>query len=100
MEYAGSYALFNYRLLKPEEGLHYDNLAIIRAFEHGLDRTSSEAGFILVHVDMVQHSGGLIDGAVKVIKACEDGNDYEMFKDGMKQVLATLRKINATMESR
>lgn len=100
MEYAGSYALFNYRLLRPEEGLHYDNLAIIRAFEHGLDRESSEAGFILVHVDMVQHSGGLIDGAVKAIKACEGNVDHEAFRDGLRQVLGTLRIINAKMERR
>lgn len=100
MEYAGSYALFNYRLLKPEAGLHYDNLAIIRAFEHGLDRESSEAGFILVHVDMVQHSGGLIDGAVKAIKACNGNNDHEAFRDGLRQVLSTLRIINAKMERR
>ncbi|KAH0606872.1 uncharacterized protein H6S33_003706 [Morchella sextelata] len=98
MEYAGSYALFNYRLLNPDEGLNYDNIAIIRAFEHGLDRTSSEAGFILVHVDMVQHSGGLIDGAVKAIRACQGEGNHEAFRDGLKQVLATLRKINATME--
>ena len=51
MEYAGSYALFNYRLEDPNRGLEYDNLRLIRAFEHGLDPKSSEAGFVLVHVD-------------------------------------------------
>lgn len=51
MEYAGSYALFNYRLQDPSAGLEYSNLRLIRAFEHGLDPTSSEAGFVLVHVD-------------------------------------------------
>lgn len=51
MEYAGSYALFNYRLEDPDQGLEYDNLRLIRAFEHGLDPKSSEAGFVLVHVD-------------------------------------------------
>jgi hypothetical protein len=51
MEYAGSYALFNYRLEDPNAGLEYSNLRLIRAFEHGLDHTSSEAGFVLVHVD-------------------------------------------------
>lgn len=51
MEYAGSYALFNYRLEDPKKGLEYDNLRLIRAFEHGLDPKSSEAGFVLVHVD-------------------------------------------------
>ena len=51
MEYAGSYALFNYRLEDPDRGLEYDNLRLIRAFEHGLDPSSSEAGFVLVPVD-------------------------------------------------
>jgi indoleamine 2,3-dioxygenase len=54
MEYAGSYALFNYRLEDPKLGLEYDNLRLIRAFEHGLDPKSSEAGFVLVHVAMVK----------------------------------------------
>ena len=51
MEYAGSYALYNYRLEDPAKGLEYSNLRLIRAFEHGLDPSSSEAGFVLVHVD-------------------------------------------------
>jgi indoleamine 2,3-dioxygenase len=51
MEYAGSYALYNYRLNDPAKGLEYSNLRLIRAFEHGLDPASSEAGFVLVHVD-------------------------------------------------
>ena len=55
MEYAGSYALYNYRLVDPRKGLEYSNLRLIRAFEHGLDPTSSEAGFVLVHVDSVYH---------------------------------------------
>jgi indoleamine 2,3-dioxygenase len=56
MEYAGSYALFNYRLEDAKRGLEYDNLRLIRAFEHGLDPSSSEAGFVLVHVAMVKVS--------------------------------------------
>ena len=56
MEYAGSYALYNYRLVEPAKGLEYSNLRLIRAFEHGLDPTSSEAGFVLVHVDSACNS--------------------------------------------
>ncbi len=70
MEYAGSYALFNYRLEDPAAGLDYSNLRLIRAFEHGLDPTSSEAGFVLVHVDMVRNSGPLVAGAVDALEAC------------------------------
>lgn len=49
MEYAGSYALYNYRMEDESKGMEYFNLRLIRAFEHGLDPTSSEAGFVLVH---------------------------------------------------
>ena len=40
MEYAGSYALFNYRLADPALGMESSNLRLIRAFEYGLDPAS------------------------------------------------------------
>lgn len=102
MEYAGSYALYNYRLLDPELGFTYDNIAPIRAFEHGLDRTSSEAGFVLQHVDMVKESPKLVAGAIKALKGAEhaasDG-DKQMFKDGLREVVDSLDRINRVMES-
>jgi len=96
MEYAGSYALFNYRLEDPKMGMEYDNLRLIRAFEHGLDPTSSEAGFVLVHVSMVQHSGVLVSGAVKVLNACND-RDREAFNEGLTTVVDALKKVNHVM---
>jgi indoleamine 2,3-dioxygenase len=98
MEYAGSYALFNYRLEDPSRGLEYDNLRLIRAFEHGLDPKSSEAGFVLVHVDMVQNSGPLVDGVVSALDACES-KDREAFDLGMEKVITSLTKVNQVMES-
>ena len=98
MEYAGSYALFNYRLEDPTRGLAYDNLRLIRAFEHGLDPKSSEAGFVLVHVDMVQNSGPLVDGVVSALEACES-NDRQAFDAGMEKVVTSLTKVNKVMES-
>lgn len=97
MEYAGSYALFNYRLEDPKRGLEYDNLRLIRAFEHGLDPKSSEAGFVLVHVDMVQNSGPLIDGVVSALDACES-NDREAFDIGMNKVVQAMTKVNKVMD--
>jgi len=97
MEYAGSYALFNYRLVEPSKGLEYDNLRLIRAFEHGLDPTSSEAGFVLVHVDMVQNSGPLVDGVVSALDACA-ANDRDAFDDGMNKVVNAMTKVNKVME--
>ncbi|KAF8631685.1 hypothetical protein AX15_002253 [Amanita polypyramis BW_CC] len=97
MEYAGSYALANYRLLDPSKGLDYDNLALIRAFEHGLDRESSEAGFVLVHVNMVRHSGGLVRGVLKAFKGVEL-DDRVMHDGGLADIFCALKKINGTMD--
>jgi indoleamine 2,3-dioxygenase len=111
MEYAGSYALFNYRLENPKFGLKYDNLRLIRAFEHGLDPKSSEAGFVLVHVDseccshqevhadrlVVQNSGPLVDGVVSALDACE-ANDREAFDVGLNKVVESMTKVNKVME--
>ena len=97
MEYAGSYALFNYRLQDPNGGLEYSNLRLIRAFEHGLDPTSSEAGFVLVHVDMVQNSGPLIDGVVSALDACVR-NDREAFNISLEKVVQSMIKVNKVMD--
>lgn len=97
MEYAGSYALYNYRLEDPAKGLAYDNIRLIRAFEHGLDHTSSEAGFVLVHVDMVSNSGPLVDGVVSSLEAVEK-HDRVKFEGGMKKVLGAMIKVNAVMD--
>ncbi|KAG8624931.1 hypothetical protein KVT40_006682 [Elsinoe batatas] len=70
MSYAASYALYNYYLEDPTKGHHdYSNLRLIRAFEHGLDPKSSEAGFILTHIHMVAQTGDLIRGSAEVIEA-------------------------------
>lgn len=97
MEYAGSYALFNYRLEDPKAGLEYSNLRLIRAFEHGLDSTSSEAGFVLVHVDMVQNSGPLVDGVVSALDACAK-KDREAFNVGLEKVVQSMVKVNKVMD--
>lgn len=98
MEYAGSYALFNYRLENPTLGLDYSNLRLIRAFECGLDPSSSEAGFVLVHVDMVQNSGPLVDGVVSALNACEK-DDREAFNTGMQKVVVSMAKVNSVMDT-
>ena len=99
MEYAGSYALFNYRLQDPALGMEYRNLRLIRAFEHGLDPSSSEAGFVLVHVDMVRNSGLLVKGAVNALSACGDG-DREAFNAGLGGVVEAMVKVNRVMDGK
>lgn len=116
MEYAGSYALFNYRLVDPSLGFSFSepsNVRLIRAFEHGLDPSSSEAGFVLVHIDMVRHSGPLVAGAVASLDACRRStlsssstrtemtglSARQSLNVSLSQMLAALKKINATMET-
>lgn len=106
MEYAGSYALYNYRLEDPKKGLDYSNLRLIRAFEHGLDPESSEAGFVLVHIDMVKNSGPLVAGTVKCLEVAADTatamgslEQRRDFNGGLDKILQSMRKINAVMET-
>lgn len=99
MEYAGSYALFNYRLEDPALGMGYSNLRLVRAFEHGLDHSSSEAGFVLVHVDMVQNSGLLVQGAVNTLSACGNGN-RKAFNAGLEGVVEAMVKVNGVMDGK
>ena len=115
MEYAGSYALYNYRLADPARGMEYSNLRLIRAFEHGLDPASDEAGFVLVHVEMVKHSGALVRGALACLDARRSSSSSssssstttdgtrttprQALNSGLDAVLSALRRINAAMET-
>lgn len=99
MEYAGSYALYNYRLADPAKGLAYDNLRLIRAFEHGLDPASSEAGFVLVHVDMVRNSPALVTGTCHCLDVAAAKGSRSAFNAGLAQVVAALTRINGVMET-
>ncbi|KAK2044961.1 hypothetical protein LZ31DRAFT_541521 [Colletotrichum somersetense] len=102
MEYAGSYALYNYRLEDPSKGLEYSNVRLIRAFEKGLDPTSSEAGFVLVHIAMVKHTGGLVKGTMDALRSSASPGsplDRAALNRGLSEVLAALRTINNTMET-
>ncbi|TKA77357.1 hypothetical protein B0A49_02458 [Cryomyces minteri] len=96
MEYAGSYALYNFRLEDPTKGLEYSNLRLIRAFENGLDPASSEAGFVLVHVDMVANSGPLVAGVEQTLAAAA-AKDRDTFDEGMAAVVTALKRVNAVM---
>ncbi|KAJ9370754.1 hypothetical protein DTO282E5_4514 [Paecilomyces variotii] len=98
MSYAAAYSLFNYTLDNPAEGLKYDNLRLIRAFERGLDPKSSEAGFILTHVDMVKESSSLISGVVRVLDTIEQGGRRSEVNDGFREILQAMEKIEECME--
>lgn len=101
MSYAASYALFNYTVADPAKGLdEYSNLRLIRSFERGLDPKSSEAGFILTHVDMVKETGPLIAGALKVVDSLEQCSSRQEVNDGFREILKSMEKIEASMEGK
>lgn len=72
----------------------------MRAFEHGLDPKSSEAGFVLTHVDMVKETGPLINGAVKVLETLEQNGPRSEVNEGYREILKTMEKIETCMEGK
>lgn len=100
MSYAAAYCLYNYRFNNPSIGTsEYSNLQLIRAFEKGLDANSSEAGFVLTHVDMVKHSAGLVNGAVSIMDGAAARNGREDVIKGFEGILETMRLIETSMET-
>lgn len=100
LSYAASYALFNYTLNDPSRGYEYDNLRLIRGFEHGLDPKSSEAGFILTHVDMVKETAPLIHGAVQILDGVEHDSRRAAVNEGFREILKAMEVIEASMEGK
>ncbi|GMK57446.1 hypothetical protein CspeluHIS016_0402800 [Cutaneotrichosporon spelunceum] len=94
MEYALSYALYNYRRKDKSKPLDFENLDLIRAFSGHPD----EYGFILVHVAMVRHSGNLTSASLRALDAAATGN-RPGFDQAMKDLLATYQQINGVMET-
>ena len=95
MEYALSYALYNYTYKNPDlpQPLTYDNLKLIRTF----DGSDAEHGFILVHVAMVAFSGDLVKYTRAVLDAAS-WKDRIAYNEAMRNLHKTLRAINDTME--
>jgi indoleamine 2,3-dioxygenase len=88
MEYAMSYALYNYRRMNKQRSLDYDNLELIRAFT----RYPAEHGFILVHVTMVRYSNELVAASIRSLDAVEAG-DRDAFNNAMRDVRLVYNKI-------
>jgi indoleamine 2,3-dioxygenase len=95
-----AYSTYNYRFADPSIGTSkYDNLRLVRAFEHGLDPASSEAGFVLTHVDMVKHSPDLIKGVVDMLNSVSAGAGPEDISEAFHHMLDAMQRIEASMET-
>jgi indoleamine 2,3-dioxygenase len=101
MSYAAAYSLYNYSLADPKLGTsEYSNLRLVRAFEKGLDPSSSEAGFVLTHVHMVEKTAPLINGAVSLLSIIEDTpSDTSQVHHCFYTMLSAMEKIEASMEN-
>lgn len=93
MEYAQSYALYNYAKKDPRGPFSYDNTRLIRQFS-GLQ---SESGFILVHVDMVSNTGLLVQNVANALDAVAE-NNRDAFDGSFANLIKTMEKINCCME--
>lgn len=95
-----AYSTYNYRFADPSIGTSkYDNLRLVRAFEHGLDPKSSEAGFVLTHVDMVKHSPSLIKGTYDMLKSVEANAGPSDVTDAFHHMLEAMERIEGSMET-
>jgi indoleamine 2,3-dioxygenase len=99
MEYAQSYALYNWKRIDKSRGISLDNLELIRSFEG----SESEKGFILVHVCMVSHSGKLVKAVNENLRAAEghqvpEINDITMAMQDINQEMAKMWKVSLPNE--
>ncbi|KAJ3106068.1 hypothetical protein HDU97_007071 [Phlyctochytrium planicorne] len=94
MEYAQSYALYNYKRKDLSKPTDYENIELIRKFS-GMP---SEHGFICVHVAMVANTGDLVKSTLGTLAAVER-NDRAVFDQEMRGMLTTMQKINLTMDT-
>ncbi|KAF9123839.1 hypothetical protein BGW39_008641 [Mortierella sp. 14UC] len=94
MEYALSYALYNYRRIDKSKGLVWGNLELIRPFSGD----PSELGFIISHVTMVSNSGELVKNTMKTLEAAGKHN-RPAFNEALSNVVSTYEKINQEMDT-
>lgn len=94
MEYALSYALYNWRRLDRKKPLSFENMALIRSFS-GLP---SETGFILVHVAMVANTPKLVDACFRILDGARSG-DRVLFNKALDDYRNVMARINEEMET-
>jgi indoleamine 2,3-dioxygenase len=93
MEYAQSYALYNYKRVDSKKPLDFENLELLRKFS-GM---RSEHGFILIHVSMVRYTPELVASVIETMDACSN-KDRAAFNAGLGKMVTVMNKINAVME--
>eukprot|EP01088_Endostelium_zonatum_P006179 TRINITY_DN18285_c0_g1_i1.p1 TRINITY_DN18285_c0_g1~~TRINITY_DN18285_c0_g1_i1.p1 ORF type:complete len:496 (-),score=95.48 TRINITY_DN18285_c0_g1_i1:162-1649(-) len=93
MEYNTCYSLNNWVRLDPRQGVTINNIDFGRSFMN----MRSEAGFILVHVAINQHSGNLVKAGIDVLKSAES-DDREQFNKSLQEMRDTMVFMNQEFE--
>lgn len=93
LEYNTGYGLNNWVRRDKSVGASMENMDVIRMFIG----TKSEAGFVLVHVAINQHSGMLIQSGVNALKAAED-NDRKRFNESLIQMKESMMYMNNELD--
>ena len=86
IDYHYSYSLGNYVKIDKSKGYEWENLAMAAKFS-GMD---DERGFIMLHVDINQHSPELVGSILDYLKSDEDKN----VNQSLSKCLSAMKKIN------
>ena len=87
LDYHYAYSLGNYFKIDKEKGFNWSNLSMAAKFS-GMD---DERGFIMLHVDINQHSPDLVKSAFGVANS---KNNESTLNKSLKLFAKTLKKIN------
>ena len=86
IDYHYAYSLGNYVKINDTKGYEWENLAMAAKFS-GMD---DERGFIMLHVDINQHSPELIGSIFDYLES----NDSTGVNNSLKKCLSSMKKIN------
>ena len=87
LDYHYAYSLGNYFKIEKEKGFNWSNLSMAAKFS-GMD---DERGFIMLHVDINQHSPDLVKSAFGIANS---KNNESSLNKSLKLFANTLKKIN------
>lgn len=93
LEYSYGYSLGNYVRIDPYGGLDYENLKMANSFIG----TKDEIGFIMVHVDINQHTPDLIRYSDAILEQKKKNEDPEANLEKLKQVLKRMNRSRQKM---
>lgn len=86
IDYHYAYSLGNYVKIDKTKGYEWENLAMAAKFS-GMD---DERGFIMLHVDINQHSPDLVGSIFDFLKSKDDKD----VNDSLRKCLSSMKKIN------